>query len=400
VQQPQPYDAPRASTRRKPLTIVIALIAGAILIVVLVIAAIGVFGVGKISVPNGIPFGGSVRTPGNIATLIETLVPYTVSLHHNPEDERFRFGLFLRPIDPASPSRLIPVTGGLSISEFRIGARILGDDGTLLWFHVNEIGALELKTGKVITPLDLRRANPSLDDIWTDGWFELGQRLIVTTHDYQRVFEVDPATLQATPSKAGSGSHAPPSDEKPEQYLVSGGLLSPTEWFGVHSAAEVERDFKPGSSISGGNPAEHSARPRRIYRGRVESTSFGSRIQSMEQISNVDYPHAALVRGTSDPQPLRLSGPEGFLLTYTSPPNPAVIGTMFTGTRMVARLDSSGKALWTVDTAIGDLEQILPDATAIALRGTRPRVQDKVPEPILVIIDVQSGKVSTTSLWQ
>ena len=65
-------------------------------------------------------------------------------------------------------------------------------------------------------------------------------------------------------------------------------------------------------------------------------------------------------------------------------------------------MDTAGKILWKTDTGIEryKLEQILPDARFTALIGTRPPVPDKVSEPILVVVDHQSGTASTVSLWQ
>jgi hypothetical protein len=394
------WAAPSVSQSKPPATkrfmIVLAVIA-AVVVLIIGRAVVGGLMVGS---PTGIPLGRSIRTTNYIATLIETMEPYMASLNHNPDDERFRIALFARPLDVRSPGRMIPIVGKLPLSQFVHEARIIGDDGALLWFYVNEIGAFELKNGNLITARDLRRANPGLDDIWTDGHYELGGRMTVTTHDYRRVFEIDPATLGAVPLKNASGNRRSQPDERLEAYLCSGGLASPAEWFGVHTPAEVERNFKPGSSISRENPSEKSRAGRRIYRGRVETTGFGPRIKSMEELSSDEYISGAVVRAAADSQPLRLSAPDGFLLTYTSPPNPAAPGTLFAGTRMIARVDVSGKRVWTVDTGIGDLQQILPDTKSIALVGTRPMAPDKVSEPILVIVDNQTGAISTTSLWQ
>ena len=56
-------------------------------------------------------------------------------------------------------------------------------------------------------------------------------------------------------------------------------------------------------------------------------------------------------------------------------------------------------AYWQVETGIGELLDVLPDAEWPALVGQRPRVPDKVPEPILVVVDAKSGRVRTWSLW-
>ena len=46
------------------------------------------------------------------------------------------------------------------------------------------------------------------------------------------------------------------------------------------------------------------------------------------------------------------------------------------------------------------LQQILPGTDATAFVGTSPPVPDKVSEPLLVIIEHDSGRQVTHSLWQ
>ena len=83
------------------------------------------------------------------------------------------------------------------------------------------------------------------------------------------------------------------------------------------------------------------------------------------------------------------------MMLYTSMPGPL-------GTAVVARVDDTGNLQWRVDTGIArfGLQQILPGNDVTAFVGTRPPVPDKVPEPLLVIVDHSSGKQATYSLWQ
>ena len=66
---------------------------------------------------------------------------------------------------------------------------------------------------------------------------------------------------------------------------------------------------------------------------------------------------------------------------------------------MAARVDSSGAVGWSLDTGIGTLLQVLPDPATPAFIGERPRIPDQLSEPILVIIDAATGKLTTHSLW-
>ncbi|MCC7063740.1 MAG: hypothetical protein IT456_13115 [Planctomycetes bacterium] len=58
--------------------------------------------------------------------------------------------------------------------------------------------------------------------------------------------------------------------------------------------------------------------------------------------------------------------------------------------------------LWQVDTGIERfaLAQILPGADRTAFLGTKPRRPDKVPQPLLVLVDHTSGRLVTHSLWR
>jgi hypothetical protein len=59
----------------KPSMMIAAPVLSGLLLSALMLGALAVFGLGKISVPNGAPLGRSVRTTNYIATLISTLVP-------------------------------------------------------------------------------------------------------------------------------------------------------------------------------------------------------------------------------------------------------------------------------------------------------------------------------------
>ncbi len=210
------------------------------------------------------------------------------------------------------------------------------------------------------------------------------------------MFTVDPASLRATP--LATVDRAPRRlDERPEHYLIPGAVLDQTEWVGVHSASEVARDFAPGTSISGRAALRKTKEARHLYRGRVEavpsSPRFPFRISSIEKIAGDDYFNAALLGTGTEGSPMALTDPGGFLLAYTAEPG-------LQGSLKVARIDRAGKRVWNVDTGIGvfGLQQILPDTRAVAFIGPPPQRPDVVPESQLVVINVQSGAVSTTNL--
>jgi hypothetical protein len=379
-------------TRLTTLKLVLALV-----VLGAVVGAVGLRKLFMISSPTGFPIGLSVRAPGHIATLVQTLEPYVPSLHRNPANDRYRLALFLYPVDGSSTGRMVPIAEGRPTGEFQL-AKLLGSDGRTVWFAVNEIGGLNLTTGKLVGPAELRRANPSLNDAWDDPRrISFDQRLRLTSPDRRTVLEVDPETLQAVAARDKGRAPSLPLDPTAQDFLSSGVRPSPTEWLGLHSPREAERDYRTKSWLTRSSRPEETREMRRFYRGSLgpELDRGYRQILSMTQSSGDEYLNAAFVRSGANADPLRLSDPDGFLMIHTSTPG-------LTGTVIVARVDTAGKLVWRVDTGIDrfKLLQILPDARFAGFIGTRPPVPDKVSEPILVVVDTQSGSVSTSSLWK
>lgn len=63
-----------------------------------------------------------------------------------------------------------------------------------------------------------------------------------------------------------------------------------------------------------------------------------------------------------------------------------------------ARVSASGAVLWRTQTPLGALDEALPDAALPVLVGARPREEGKVPEPLLIVIDAETGAATAHSL--
>jgi hypothetical protein len=331
----------------------LAVLAGALLVGVGLWIKDAVF---SIDPGKGTAIGYSVRTDRHIATLIQTLEPYVPSLDRNHGNDRYGISLYLVPLD-GSTTRLVPLRRGLAPDAFPL-ARVFGSDGRTLWFNVAGLGGVEL-----------------------DGY---------TLRTDAEAAAVDPRSL---PRPWGDLPLAP----APEQFLAAGLMTSPTTWLGLHSAAEAERSFGPQQWLRPVVRAENTRGPRRFYLGEIEPepvTGY-SRILHMRALAAAEYLDAALLRTSNTATPIRLDDPPGAMMLYTSMPGPL-------GTAVVARVDDTGNLQWRVDTGIArfGLQQILPGDDVTAFVGTRPPVPDKVPEPLLVIVDHSSGKQATYSLWQ
>lgn len=348
-----------------------------------------------IRVPHGVPVGESVRAPDAVATLIQTLEPYVPSLQGNAGKERYQLALFLSPVPGASPGRRIPLARHLTARDAH-GASLLGCDGRTVWLKLGELGGVELATGRRIGPAELRAANPALAESWDDPRrISFGRTLQVTLSD-RSVLEIEPVSLMATPVSRERIPVPLQGTPKIQDFLCVGVRPSPTEWLGWHSPEEAA-EYRPKSRLTRANHQASAKVMRRLYRGQLgPELDRGSReILSLTALSDDAYLDAAWVRVGPGLDPLALLDGAGYLMVCTSAPGLA-------GTLVVARVDPQGKVVWKTDTGIDrfKLAQILPDPRHMAFIGPRLPVAGKVPEPILVTVDTQTGVASTSTLWQ
>ena len=385
---PNTHRAMRARMAKFSLGISAALVAAAA-------AAVGIKGLFSIQSPTGTPVGPSVRTPQHVATMLSRLESYVPSLHRNPDDDRHSLRLLLVPLDGRSKEQLIPVAKGWRSRDLN-HVRLWGGDGKTVWFNVGGLGGVDVVSGKLIGPADLRRANPGLDEPWNDyRRIEFHQRLRVTSPDRQRVHEIEPESLRAEPVARGA-SRLPLTPDL-QDFLSVGVHTGPNEWLALLSPRQAVREFRPKTLLSPVNAAEDAKEMRRFHRAELgPALDRGMRqVQSLAPLSPDEFLNAAFVRGAEPGEPIRIPGPESFLMAYTAAPG---LGA----TLVVARVDNAGRVMWRADTGIDrfKLSQIMPGSPLVAFIGTRPPVPDKVSEPILVLVNTQSGAVSTTSLWQ
>jgi hypothetical protein len=306
----------------------------------------------------GTPFGSTLLTNAHLATLISQLQPYTPSLQRDPSKDRFTLSVFLVPLDGSEP-KLVRLVRDLPAGSYSL-ARVIGSDGNTLWIDVNGLYGVDLGTYSLVPADDVARANPP---------------------SVPRQYSNPPLT----------------------HYMAAGLLTAPNAWLGVLSQSDLEGSYRPGRWLRAVEGASDSPREvRRLMRGEFEedSSSDGAhwRIRSMTPISETEYRNASFLRLNEKSEPLRLSGPDSVLMLYSSGD-----GVSPQSTLSVANVEvPSGRLLWTSDTGLDrfKLEQILPGEERTVFRGTRPPVPDKVSEPLLVILDHATGRLTTHSLWQ
>lgn len=344
--------------------------------------------------------GDSLRAGDAIATLLMTeqysqrrgrMANRPVSLH-----------VLLSPLDGKTPPRKISIAAKLDESETRNTAKLLGADGRYLWLLGNSLTGVELATGKVIDTTELNRINPSLAGQWLkeSKYYEAKGKLRFTTAD-ARKFELDPASLQARP-------YADPPKPKlsyqedmerynremsmwgvgPSKYFWPGGFVTPTDWFGLHSPSEAERNYHVGSRVTAHSRSTRSEERRMVYRARLENCGSDTCVASISALAGEGYLGAVLLRDESAARPLRLEGPDGYVMLHWSK-----LGKE--GTMLVSRIGFDGKVAWTVDSGFVDLDQAFPGPGAVAFTGKGLAPANQVAELGLVIIDTRTGQTSS-----
>ncbi|MSU59898.1 MAG: hypothetical protein EXS35_17315 [Pedosphaera sp.] len=342
---------------------------------------------------TGIPLGPAVRLPHHISQILQTTERYLPTLHRNPDKDRFRLDLLLISLTDPTKQETITLLRQQQRNALQPMTKILGGTGNVVWVQALDLFAVNLETKRVLRSSDFTKLNPELAVFLTSARCEFKDQLIVVSPDQRKAYAIDATTFKAesVPVPKNVGWINP--NATPESLLCAGGLLASNEWFGVLTAKDLASDFKTGFRVPLDCPVNLANESRRLYRGRLDASAPRPRIEAMEPISDLDYQNCALVRDAKGVALLRLATPDSVLLTHRS-------STDSGGTLLVTRLEPNGKTGWTADTGIGLLEQVLPDERIIAFIGTRPAVPNKVPEPILVLLNTSTGGMTTHSLWR
>jgi len=339
----------------------------------------------------GQPLGPAVRAGEHVAVLLQTQEPHVPSLHRNASRDRYRLELLLLPTGEGGARRKVRLAEGLRAGGALQSARLLGVDGDTLWIRTPELQAYRMTSGQRVRTDELRELNPEFADLFSDGLTEFNGHMQLLLRDLRRACELDPGTLRARPIEAPR-RFGLPAVEDAAAGLCMGGTLSPDQWWGALSAREQQQDFKPGMRLPRDLSFTTSREARRLYRAALDTNGPVVRIHSIEPLPGDEHLDLGCIRSAPGCAPLRLEDPDGILVCFKSRPQ-------FEGTLIVQRVDTGGRVLWTTDTGIGDLDQVLPDPRRIAFIGRRPRVPDKLQEPVLVVVHDATGAASTTSLW-
>ncbi|QQR85871.1 MAG: hypothetical protein IPJ76_14870 [Flavobacteriales bacterium] len=370
-------------------------------VLALVLIAGAVLWMGKkvlmVAPANGVPLNECVRTEHHIASFIQYTDPHLPRVTGRGGNETTSISILLIPLDGTEP-RVVPVVRKLDGVHYEL-ARIMGSDGHTLWLDCTGLFGVRLSDYELITAQDLQRANPAIDPRWwadTRGMAVIDGKLHIMNDDRSAALDVEPTTWKATtvdpkPSKLRFDRLAP-TDQLAAGLITSGGT-----WLGLHSPEELDGEFKVKSWIKRVEQADDAKQLRRFCAAHLEASSEGDhfRILDMAPIGTTEYLNAAFLRMGASAEPLRLKDPESVLMIHTDAPG---LG----GKLVVSRADTQGHLLWSTETGLDRyyVSQILPGADAFAFVGTRPPVEGKLSEPLVVLVDNATGRHTAHSLWR
>lgn len=344
---------------------------------------------------TGTPLGAALRTDTHVFHLIVTTERYLPSLHRNPSKNRYRIDLLVIPIADSTKQETFTLIRQQQANAMSPMTKILGVDGDVVWINALDTFAVNLRTRRIARTADLRKANPELEMFLNSARPEFADRFVAVSPDWSYAYEFSGETLKASmcqpPSRAGWIDER--RSGRIEGSLCSGGLISTNEWIAVATPDDAKSDFKPGFSLPRDFTAGEKDRPRQLYRGTVDTSEARPPIQSVSRVSETEYRAANFLRAKYNGALLRATNPDSVFLIHRR-------GTELFAPYTLTRLAPDGKVRWNAETGIGRLEQVLPGEKTIMLKGELTPVPNKVPEPIMVLIDATTGVTNTISLWR
>lgn len=367
-----------------------------LVVVILVLLGVGLAAWHFVSIKStGTPLGQAFRTQTHILQLISTTERYLPTLHRAPGKDRFRIDLLAISIADPTRQETFTLLRQQQANALTPVTKILGADGDTVWIQALDIFAVNLKTKRIARETDLRKANPELELFLASAKPDFTDRFVVVSPDWSQAYSFSAETLKATaclPPPRKSGLDALGQD-RIEGSLCSGGLVSTSEWIAVATAADAKSDFKPGFSLPRDFTAGEKDHVRQLYYGKADTSGARPRIESSERLSETEYRAATFLRAKPGGAILQATNPDSLFLLHRT-------GQELFAPFTLTRLASDGKSIWDTATGIGRLQQVLPGTDSVALIGERPPVPNKVPEPILVLVNIATGATSTISLWR
>lgn len=307
---------------------------------------------------TGTPIGDSVRAGDTVATLTQRLEPYVPSLHRDPSKDRYSIGILLHDLTGTVAPRYHEIGGGHAGGALSL-SRLLGADRDWVLFQAPELGALEVRSGRIARGAEFEALRARID--------------------------------AGRPADASPLAAMRSADRALLAQLASGGRVSPTRVLLLGDPATLSREHRIGSSIRDVLDASRTREPVRPFIAEVVESNARSTIANLTECPGEPFHRAGFVRAATDGPLLVLDEPRGVLCLHEPQRFPP-------GNVRLSRLDLDGNSVWQVDLGIDVLEQVIPAHDRLVLRGKLPAAPSTVPTPVLVVIELRSGTLTTHPL--
>ncbi|MGE0142047.1 MAG: hypothetical protein AB7I19_02625 [Planctomycetota bacterium] len=307
---------------------------------------------------TGTPIGDSARAGDIVATLIQRLEPYVPSLHRDASKDRYSIGILLHDLSGTVQPRYHEIGGGHTGGALSL-SRLLGADGDWVLFQAPELGAIEVRSGRIARGEESEALRARID--------------------------------AGRPASASPLAAMRSADRALLAQLASGGRVSPTRVMLLGDPATLAREHRIGGSIREVLDASRSREPVRPVLAEVVESNARTTVASLKECVGEPMFRAGFVRAATDGTLLILDEPRSVLCLHEPRWFPQ-------SNVSLSRLDLDGKTIWQVDLGIDVLEQVIPARDRLVLRGKLPAAPSTVPAPVLVVVELRSGALATHPL--
>ncbi len=371
-------------------------IKGGLALVLLLLIGAGMAAWQFVSLPStGTPLGLAFISPTHVLQLIVTTERHLPQLHRVPGKDRYRIDLLAVSLSDPKRQDTFTLLRQQQTNALTPITQILGVDGDVAWVQALEIFAVNLRTGRVSREVDLRKANPELELFLASAKPSFDARFVAVSPDWSLAYGFNSETLKASaclpPDRSGwVNEHT---KGRLEHSLCSGGWTEAGGWLGLATSEDAKANFNPGTSMPRDFTVNDKDQQRFLYGGTITNAAPRPEYESVRQLSEIPYRAASFLRAE----------PRGPLLLAADPLSAFMLhreGAELFAPFSLRRVDVQGNPIWNSPTGIARISQVLPGERVLALVGERTPVPEKVPEPVLVLVNAETGSIDTVSLWR
>jgi hypothetical protein len=296
----------------------------------------------------GHPAGLVVRAGQHLAVLIETRDPFIPSLKGRDErDMSYSYTLWLIPESGSGDIRTIRLDRGVASGSRTHNVGVKQYDNGILWLSIEDLQGIDLASERKTTqPAPAPLVNAPILQFMGAGEFPL------------------------------------------EQFRAQSVMLPSGDWLFLVSNDEVKASLQLGTRLYDDSATARGTRDARRLNVVTAAPGVIPTVASAARIGDREFRNGAFMRSVKGGSVVRFSDPDGFLIVHDQgdPVHPSI---------HLSRVNADGSIVWTADTKIGRLNQVLPHERLPAFVGELPR---ELTEPMLTVVDLKDGTARTKSL--